>query len=253
MSGHSKWANIKRTKAKVDAQRGVLFSRLAKDIMVAARHGGGNPDANVRLKTAIEKARANNMPWDNIQRAIAKATGQLEGKSYEEAIYEGYGPAGVAVMMEIMTDNRNRTAADVRSIFTKCGGSLGESGSVAWMFRRRGVLTVVREDNPGLTEDRLLEVVLEAGAEDLKDSEDAFEVYTEPDRLDGVTAAVAAAGVRVDKAQVSQVPITTVEVRGEDARKVLKLLDLLEENDDVQNVYCNFDIPEGELAALEAE
>ncbi|BDG60812.1 YebC/PmpR family DNA-binding transcriptional regulator [Caldinitratiruptor microaerophilus] len=250
MSGHSKWAQIKRTKAKNDAERGRLFSRLAKDILSAARAGGGNPDANLRLKVAIEKAREANMPVENIERLIARATGQAGGSAYEEVVYEGYGPGGVAILMEILTDNRNRTAADIRSIFNKHGGSLGESGSVAWMFARKGVIRVNRAEND-ITEDDLLAVVLDAGAEDLRAEDDAFEITTAPDDLDGVLRALERAGVKVEEGKVQRVPVTTVEVSGETARRLLRLLEVLDQNDDVQNVYANFDIPEGELAALE--
>ncbi len=250
MSGHSKWANIKRTKAKVDAERGKAFSRVAKDIIAAARHGGGNPEANIRLKNAVLKAREVNMPADTIKRAIDKGTGNLPGVRYEEAVYEGYGPAGVAVLLEIMTDNRNRTAGEIRHIFSKHGGNLGESGSVGWMFAKKGVITIDRETN-GIGEDDLMLVVLDAGADDMVTSPDTFEVITSAEALDGVLEALEKAGVTTESGEVRMVPSTTVEVRGDDARKLLKLVDLLEEHDDVQNVWVNFDIPEDELANLE--
>lgn len=250
MSGHSKWATIKRAKSKIDAQRGKEFSRLAKDIMSAARQGGGNPDANLRLRIAILKARAANMPADNIQRAIAKATGQLEGARVEEIVYEGYGPGGVAIMMEIATDNRNRTAADVRAFFNKYGGNLGETGSVSWMFDKKGVVRIDRTQTP-VTEDDLLALALEAGAEDLRTDPDSFEIITAPEDLDAVLGAVEAAQIPVDEAENQLIPKTTVQVSGETAEKLFKLLDALEEHDDVQNVYANFEAPEGELAALE--
>ena len=250
MSGHSKWANIKRTKAKVDAERGKAFSRVAKDIIAAARHGGGNPEANIRLKNAVLKAREVNMPADTIKRAIDKGTGNLPGVRYEEAVYEGYGPAGVAVLLEIMTDNRNRTAGEIRHIFSKHGGNLGESGSVGWMFAKKGVITIDRETN-GIGEDDLMLVVLDAGADDMVTSPETFEVITSAEALDGVLEALEKAGVTTESGEVRMVPSTTVEVRGDDARKLLKLVDLLEEHDDVQNVWVNFDIPEDELANLE--
>lgn len=250
MSGHSKWANIKRTKAKVDAERGKAFSRVAKDIIAAARHGGGNPEANIRLKNAVLKAREVNMPADTIKRAIDKGTGNLPGVRYEEAVYEGYGPAGVAVLLEIMTDNRNRTAGEIRHIFSKHGGNLGESGSVGWMFAKKGVITIDRETNR-IGEDDLMLVVLDAGADDMVTSPDTFEVITSAEALDGVLEALEKAGVTTESGEVRMVPSTTVEVRGDDARKLLKLVDLLEEHDDVQNVWVNFDIPEDELANLE--
>ncbi len=250
MSGHSKWANIKRTKAKVDAERGKAFSRVAKDIIAAARHGGGNPEANIRLKNAVLKAREVNMPADTIKRAIDKGTGNLPGVRYEEAVYEGYGPAGVAVLLEIMTDNRNRTAGEIRHIFSKHGGNLGESGSVGWMFAKKGVITIDRETNR-IGEDDLMLVVLDAGADDMVTSPETFEVITSAEALDGVLEALEKAGVTTESGEVRMVPSTTVEVRGDDARKLLKLVDLLEEHDDVQNVWVNFDIPEDELANLE--
>lgn len=249
MAGHSKWAQIKRTKAKEDLERGRLFSRLAKDIMTAARQGGGNPEGNLRLKIAIERAREANMPNENIQRAILKGTGQLPGAKYEEIIYEGYGPGGAAIMMEILTDNRNRTAADIRSIFNKCGGNLGESGSVSWLFQKKGIIRIDRS-RCRLGEDDLLAIVLDAGAEDLRTEEEAFEVQTAPEDLDRVLQALQAHQVEVEEGKVQLVPTTTVELRGENAQKMLKLMDLLEENDDVQNVYSNFVIPADELAAL---
>lgn len=249
MSGHSKWATIKRTKGKLDAQRGAEFSRLAKDIMVAARHGGGNPDGNVQLRTAIAKARAGNMPNDNIQRAILKATGQLEGQRVETMVYEGYGPAGVAVMMDISTDNRNRTAGEIRHFFSKYGGNLGETGSVGWMFSRKGLITIDRSAT-AIGEDDLMLLVLDAGAEDVRTEEETFEVITGPDELDGVLMALEQQGIPVEQGKVELIPSTTVEVRGDDARKVMKLLELLEEHDDVENVYSNAEIPADELDAL---
>lgn len=247
MAGHSKWANIKRTKARVDAQRGKLFSRLAKDIISAARHGGPNPDANIRLKTAIAKAREANMPSDNIDRAIKKATGGSDGATVEEVVYEGYAPGGVAVMIEIVTDNRNRTAADLRHIFSKLGGNLGEAGCVAWMFARKGVIVIDRERCP-LDEDALLDAVLEAGAEDMEAGGATFAITTAPDDLDRVLSALEAAGVPAEKAAVELIPSATVSISGEVAAQVLLLLDRLEDHDDVQNVYANCDLPDDEWA-----
>lgn len=250
MSGHSHWAQIKRSKSKVDAQRGARFSQLAKDLTSAARHGGGNPDGNLRLKIAIQNARTGNMPMDTIQRAIDKGTGSLEGTRYEDLFYEGYGPGGVAVMMEVVTDNRNRTAADLRTIFSRCNGNLGDSGSVSWMFARRGVVSVpARPGGPG--EDDILAVVLDAGAEDLKPEADTFAIDCAPEAVDAVAKALGDAGIQVTEAGVQMIPATTVEVAGEVAQKLFKLLEALEENEDVQQVYANFEISEGELAALE--
>lgn len=249
MSGHSKWANIKRHKEKVDAAKGKIFSKVAREIIVAARLGGPNPDANFRLKTAIAKAKAANLPNDNIERAIAKGAGNLEGSNYEELIYEGYGPGGVAVLLEIMTDNRNRTAGEVRYLFSKNGGNLGESGCVAWMFDRKGLITVERAGSP-LGEDDLMLQAIEAGASDFKTEGDYYEIYTEPEQLEAVRAALEAAKVKPEDVELTYVPQNTVELRGDDARKMLKLMDALEDHDDVQKVHANFDIPDEEMQAL---
>ncbi len=246
MSGHSKWANIKHKKAKTDAQRGQAFSKVTKEIIVAARHGGGNPDANIRLKTAIQKAREVNLPMDNIMRAIKRGTGELEGVQYEELVYEGYGPAGVALMVEVTTDNRNRAASDIRYIFSKHGGNLGESGSVSWMFKKMGYMAVDRQGCP-LTEDDLMMAVLDAGAQDFQVEEDTYEVFTDPEGLDSVKEALQRKGVRPGVAEVTMVPMSTVTVTGEDAGKVLRLVDALEEHDDVQKVHANFSIPQEEM------
>lgn len=250
MAGHSKWAQIKRSKAKIDAQRGKLFSRLSKDIMSAVRQAGPNPDGNLRLKIAIQNAKDANMPAENIQRAILKASGQLEGARMEEAIYEGYGPGGVAIMMEIATDNRNRTAADVRAYFNKLGGNLGETGSVGWMFDKKGVVAIDRSQTR-VTEDDLLAAVLEAGAEDIRTSDDRFEVICAPEDLEAVLKALEAAGIPVDEAGTQMLPQTTVTVAGETAQRLVRLLEALEDLDDVQNVYSNADFPDGELEGLE--
>ena len=246
MSGHSKWANIKHKKAKTDAEKGRVFSKVTKEIIMAARHGGGNPEANIRLKTAIEKAREVNLPMENIIRAIKRGTGELEGVQYEELVYEGYGPGGVAIMVEVATDNRNRTASDIRYAFSKHGGNLGETGSVSWMFKKKGYITV---DVPGcrLSEDDLMMLALDAGAEDFQVEEDTYEIITPPESLDAVRNAIVQRGVKVGTCEITMVPTSTVRVEGADVDKLLRLMDALEEHDDVQKVYANFDIPQEEL------
>jgi len=243
MSGHSKWANIKRRKAAVDAQKGRIFTKLTREIIVAARQGGGNPESNMRLKTAIEKARAANLPMENIQRAIARGTGELEGVTYEELVYEGFGPGGVAVIVDAMTDNRNRTTSDVRHIFQKHGGNLGETGSVAWMFDRKGVITV-NADAVKVGEDGMLLLAADAGAEDVTLEDGVFEITTAAGDLEKVRAALEQQGIPVESAEVTRVPKTTVSLSGEIAEKVLRLADALEEHDDVQDVFINADIEE---------
>lgn len=250
MSGHSKWANIKRKKAKVDAAKGSTFSRLTKDILSAARQGGGNPDANFKLRLAIQKAKENNLPQHTIERAIQRATGGLEGVHYEEAVYEGYGPGGTAVLLEILTDNRNRTAGEIRHLFSRHGGSLGESGSVMWMFDQKGRITV--PIGRGFTEDKLLELALEAGAEDLREDAlaEEFEILTGADDLDQVQKSLLTAGVPMDRAELVRIPKTTVELTGGEAEKMLRLLELLEDHDDVQKVYANADFSDETLESL---
>lgn len=238
-----KWENIKRSKGKLDAARGATFSRLAKDIMKAAKEGGPDPTANIRLKAAILKAREANMPSANIERAIAKGAGLVEGVRYEHTVYEGYGPGGVAITMNIVTDNRNRTAADMRHIFSKHGGNLGETGCVSWMFNKVGKVEIDRTQTH-ISEDDLMLLVLEAGADDLQSSPEYFEVTVAPERLDAVLVALEQAGIPVERGEVTMVPTTTVEVRGETAEKLMKMLDLLEEHDDVENVYTNAELPE---------
>lgn len=250
MAGHSKWANIKHKKEKEDARRGKLFTKLSRQITVAAREGGPDPAANARLRLAIEKARAVNMPMENIERAIKRGTGELEGANYEELIYEGYGPGGVAIMLEIMTDNRNRTASEVRHLFSRYGGNLGETGCVAWMFERRGLITIDRRSVQD--EDALLLAAAEAGADDVKSNDDQFEVYTDPDVLEQAKEYLAQAGYTIASAGLTMIPKTSVQVVGEDAARLMKLLDALEEHDDVQEVYANFDVPDEVLQALEA-
>ncbi|NPV71582.1 MAG: YebC/PmpR family DNA-binding transcriptional regulator [Firmicutes bacterium] len=248
MSGHSKWANIKHKKAKTDAQKGRMFSKVTKEIIMAARHGGGNPDANIRLKTAIIKAREVNLPMENISRAIKRGTGELEGVQYEELVYEGYGPGGVAMMVEVTTDNRNRAASDIRYLFSKHGGNLGESGSVSWMFKKVGYITVDRADCR-LSEDDLMLAALDAGATDFKAEEDMFEVFTEPDpgAVDSVKEALKRHGVKVAVAEITMAPSSTVTLTGEEAARMLRLVDALEDQDDVQKVHANFDIPQSEM------
>ena len=248
MAGHSKWAQIKRKKGATDAKRGQLFSKLTRAIIVASREGGPDPAGNLALQNAIEKAREASMPKDNIERAIARGAGAAgDGAAYETVTYEGYGPAGVAVYVEAVTDNRNRTAADVRSIFTKSDGNLGESGSVAWLFERRGVVLVDGDAD----EDELTLAAAEGGADDVAREGDSWRVTSAPEALSAVRAAIEAAGVEVQSGELTMVPKTTIELQDEGAaRKVLRLMDSLEENDDVQDVYSNFDIPERVLEAV---
>jgi YebC/PmpR family DNA-binding regulatory protein len=240
-----KWENIKRSKGKLDQERGAVFSRIAKDLMKAAKEGGPDPEANFRLKTAIETARESNMPSDNIQRAIRRGAGLEDGARYEEFVYEGYGPGGVAIMMNIMTDNRNRTAGDVRFIFTKNGGAMGETGCVGWMFTKKGIVEIDREQT-NITEDDLMMVVLDAGADDIKTADTHFEVTTAPESLEAVLRALHAAKIPVVRGETAMIPNTTVEVTEENAEKLGRMLDLLEANDDVQNVYSNAQFPDEE-------
>lgn len=245
MSGHSKWANIKHKKAKVDEQRGKLFTKLGKDLIVAARLGGGDPDANPRLKMAIQKAREANMSADSVQRAIAKALGETSGANYEELVYEGYGPGGVAVILNLTTDNRNRTAAEIRHLFSRCGGNLGESGCVAWMFQTRGLITIDLSETRTDPEEIMLWAI-EAGAEDVDQDKEGsiIEIVTEPGLMEDVRDALTAHGLPVASAEVTTIPKNTVSITDPDtARRVLRLLDALEDHDDVQNVASNFDIP----------
>jgi len=238
MSGHSKWSTIKHKKGAADAKRGKLFSKLIKEITIAARVGGGDPAANPRLRTVMDKARAANMPNDNITRAIKKGTGELEGVRYEEVTFEGYGPGGVAVMVETLTDNRNRTVSELRHLFSKLGGNLGEAGCVSWIFSKHGVLTFDKE----IGEEKLMDTVLEAGAEDIKDEEDIFTVVTDPSSFVAVKEACDAKGLKYIEASLSMVPQNTVKLDRSGAEKMLKLMDALEDHDDVQNAYANFDI-----------
>lgn len=240
MSGHSKWATIKRKKAKIDAQRGKIFTRLAREIMVAARRGGKDPEGNMQLKTAIQRAKEANIPNENIMRAIQKGAGEQSGVNYEEFTYEGYGPGGVAVMLEIMTDNRNRTASEIRYLFSRNGGSLGESGCVSWIFQEKGLIAVEKDDSQ-IDEDNLMLQALEAGAEDFKTSDDAYEITTAPDDLTAVKEALENSGVAIAYAEVTRLPLNMVKLAGQEAEQMFKLLDALEEHDDVQNVFSNFE------------
>jgi YebC/PmpR family DNA-binding regulatory protein len=243
MAGHSKWANIKHRKGAQDAKRGKVFTKIIKELTVAARIGGGDPDLNPRLRTAVDKAKQANMPKDNVDRAIKKGTGDLDGVNYEEGIFEGYGPGGVALIVEFLTDNRTRTVADVRHCFSKYGGNLGVSGSVAFLFDRKGLISFSEENDF----DKIFEIALEAGAEDVKDEGDVYEVITEPADFIEVREAMAAAGLQWETAEACMIPQTQVQLEGKPAETMLKLMDALEDNDDVQNVYANFDISEDEL------
>ena len=248
MSGHSKWSTIKRQKGANDAKRGALFTKVAREISVAARLGGGDPDANYRLRLAIEKARSVNMPADNIKRTIDKATGGGDADQYEEIVYEGYGPGGVAVLVEAQTDNRNRTAADVRAMFTKSGGQLAGSGAVAWQFEPRGLITVVRD---GIDPDEVALAAIDAGAEDVDtDDDEAVEIYTSPGDLESVRSALEGAGVTVESAESAMVAKQTVELDANKARQALRLVESLEDLDDVSRVTANFDIPEEVFAEV---
>jgi len=247
MAGHSKWANIKHRKGAQDAKRGKAFTKIIKEITVATRIGGGDPDGNPRLRAALDKARQANMPRDNIDRAIKKGLGDLDGVNYEEGIFEGYGPGGVAVIVEFMTDNRTRTVADVRHTFTKYGGNLGVSGSVAFLFERKGLISFPTS----VDFEKLFEAALEAGAEDVKDEGDVYEVITDPADFMEVRDTLGAAGLQFETAEVTMLPQTQVQLAGKQAESMLKLMDKLEDNDDVQNVFAKFDIADDELAKFE--
>jgi len=244
MSGHSKWATIKRKKGAADAKRGKIFSRLIKEITVAARMGGGDPGGNPRLRTAIDAAKAENMPHDNINRAIKKGTGELEGATYEEITYEGYGPAGVAILIEAMTDNKNRTVAELRHLMSKNGGNMGEAGSVGWMFHKKGTIVVEKKST---SEEALMDTALDAGAEDIQETPEVFEITTVPASYEAVVNALKAKKIPVLNSSVGMVPQNFIKLTGETAEKMLKLMDALEDYEDVQNVYANFDIPEEEM------
>jgi YebC/PmpR family DNA-binding regulatory protein len=241
MSGHSKWATIKRKKAAIDAKRGKIFTRLIKEITISARHGGGDPDGNPRLRLAIDNAKAANMPADNIERAIKKATGELEGSTFHEVMYEGYGPGGIAIMIEAATDNKNRTFNEVRHIFTKNNCALGEVNSVGWMFVHKGIITVKRE---GKSEDEMMEIIIDAGADDLHTEEDFFEVVTTLETFEQVRKAMLAKNLTVENASLQWIAKNLVAVSGEDSEKLMKLIDAVEDCDDVQNVFTNADFVE---------
>jgi YebC/PmpR family DNA-binding regulatory protein len=250
MSGHSKWASIKHKKGAADAKRGKIFNRHARLIEVAAREGGPDVNTNIRLRTAVQGARDANMPNDKIDKAIAKGSGQIKGVTYESVVYEAYGSAGVALMIDVLTDNKNRTVGEIRHILMKHDGHLGEGGSVAWNFTQKGMITVPVEGND---EDRVLEVVLEAGAEDLKTEGENFEITTDPKDFAAVREALTAAEIGVNHAEVTRIPGTTVKLEEKDARKILKLMNSLDDQDDVQNVSANFDIPDEIMEALKDE
>ena len=246
MSGHSKWATTKRRKAVVDAKRGKIFTKITREITIAARFGGGDANSNSRLRNAIAEARSNNMPHENIERAIKRGTGELEGVQYEEISLEAYGPGGVALMIEILTDNRNRTLADVRHILLRSGGNLGERGCVSWMFEKKGLVVV---DKDSADEDEIFMIAVEAGADDLEVEDDRFDIYTDPETFEDVRNAIEEAGINITLAEISMIPQTTVRVEGKNAQQVLQLLETLDEHDDIQHVYSNFDIPDEMLDA----
>jgi YebC/PmpR family DNA-binding regulatory protein len=249
MSGHSKWSSIKHKKGAADAKRGKIFSKVIKEISVAARFGGGDPAGNPRLRQAILAAKAENMPKENIERAIKKGTGELEGTNYEEAPYEGYGPGGAAVLVETLTDNKNRTTADVRHVFSKYGGNLGEAGCVSWLFDKKGLIVFNKDD---VEEETLMNVALDAGAEDIRETEKEFEVLVAPEAHERVREAVEDAQMPYTFAEVTMYPQNTVKLEGRDAERMLRLIEALEDTDDVQKVYANFDIPDSVMEELSA-
>ena len=242
MSGHSKWANIKHKKGKADALRGKITTKISREITIAVRMGGSDPTGNMKLKLALSKAKANNIPKDNINRAIQKGLGASDGSNYEELIYEGYGPAGSAVMLEVMTDNRNRTAADIRHLFSKYGGNLGETGCVGWMFHKKAIFVVDKEAFDD--EESLMMIALDAGAEDFKAEDDSFEITAAPEDFDAISQALEENNIETVESEITMIPDTTVKVEGKDAEKMQTLIDMLEEHDDVQNVYSNYEMDE---------
>jgi len=247
MSGHSKWSTIKHKKGAADARRGKIFTKLIKEITVAARLGGGDPDSNPRLRQAIAAAKAQNMPKENIERGIKKGTGELAGVNYEEVNYEGYGPGGTAVLVECLTDNRNRAVAEVKHLFERNGGSLGEPGCVSWMFQKKGLIALEKDK---VDEDELLDVALEAGAEDVREEDTVFEVTVEPSDFEAVRKAIEDAGMPYTLAEITMIPQNTVKLEGKKAQQMLNLMQALEDNDDVNHVYANFDIPDEVMEAL---
>ena len=247
MAGHSKWSKVKRIKAVNDVKKAKIFNKLIREITVAAREGGGDPDGNARLRTALATARVQNLPSDNIDRAIKKGTGDLEGVRYDEVTYEGYGPSGVAVIVDVMTDNKKRVVPEIRSILTKHGGNLGETGSVSWNFETRGLLAVKETK---LSEDELMELALEAGADDIKNEEGSFEIYTDPTQMTEVKSTLEEKGLEFEEAQISKLPKTMVKLDGDVSEKVMKMIDALEDNDDVQNVWTNADFDDEAIQKL---
>jgi len=245
MSGHSKWATIKHKKGATDAKRGKIFTRLIKEITIAAKSGGGDPDGNPRLRTAILAAKAENMPADNIKRAIQRGTGELEGLSYEEITYEGYGPGGVALIVEVLTDNKNRAVSEIRHAFSKNGGNLGADGAVSWMFTKKGVISIDKET---ADEDKLMEIVLESGAEDLNDEGTHWEILCDPKDFEAVTNALKAAKIKTESAEVTKIASTYTKLEGTQANAMMRLLETIEDLDDTQNVYSNFDFDEAQMA-----
>ncbi len=249
MSGHSKWSTIKRKKGLIDAKRGKIFTKIIREITIAAKLGGGDPEGNPRLRMAITNAKGANMPQDNIKRAISKGTGDADGVSYEEFTYEAYGPGGVAILIPVLTDNRNRTGSEIRHLLTKSGGSLAEPNAVSWNFEKKGLFLIPAE---GLEEDRLMEVALDAGAEDLELAGDYYEVRSGPEAFEDVRAAFEKNQIPVESSEIAMLPKTTVKVEGKAAGQMLRLMEAIEDNDDVQNVWANFDIPEEEMAKATA-
>ena len=245
MSGHSKWATIKHKKGATDAKRGKIFTRLIKEITIAAKSGGGDPDGNPRLRTAILAAKAENMPADNIKRAIQRGTGELEGLSYEEITYEGYGPGGVAIIIDVLTDNKNRAVSEVRHAFSKNGGNLGAEGAVSWMFTKKGVISI---DKDAADEDKLMEIVLESGAEDLNDEGSHWEILCDPKDFEAVTEALKAAKIKPETAEITKIASTYTKLEGAQANAMMRLLETIEDLDDTQNVYSNFDFDEASMA-----
>jgi YebC/PmpR family DNA-binding regulatory protein len=247
MSGHSKWATIKHKKGALDAKRGQLFTKLIKEISIAAK-SGGNPDTNARLRTAIQKAKDSNMPQDNIDRAVKKGTGELPGVTYEEVTYEGYGPAGVAILVEAVTDNKNRASSEIRNIFSKKGGNMAGAGAVSWIFEKKGYFIVNKKM---IDEDKLMDIVLEAGAEDLVTEDENYEIKANSADFDKVKKALETNDIKTESAEITMIPKNTIALAGEDAKQILSLVDALEEHEDVQNVYANFDIPDDILKTIE--
>lgn len=241
MSGHSKWASIKHKKAATDAKRGAAFTKLIRELTTAAKHGGGNPESNTRLRSAISRAKAQSMPTSNIENAIKKGTGELPGIVYEEISYEGYGPKGIAVMVDTLTDNKNRTTSELRNIFSKKGGNLAGAGSVAWIFQKKGIIVI---DKKEAEEEKLMNIVIEAGAEDMKTEENIYEVTTSPNDFENVKKTIEGKNIKIQNAEITMIPSSTIKVEGQDAKVVIELIETLEEHEDVQHVYANFDIPD---------